>query len=459
MKKIIRGITRLVSMTACAAAVLCLVAVDISAKNYYGQANDYLQYGVGARSLAMGSAFSALVDDASAPYYNPAGLAFLDDYQMMTMHAPFFMNTSLNYFSCVYPMGPMGSVSFSDVMMISDKFEERDQFNNLLSSNRKIMNNTAIVSYGVSVLKGVAVGANIKLLQEKVFGTSGTAMGADIGVVYQPLSMVSIGLLVANLNEPSITLDREANSYGRNVKFGVAFKALDEKLILTSDINKLKDEKSYFTFGLEANPMEYISVRTGLNQYSEITYGIGFNMNPISIDYAYSPHDLGNLSRISMNFYWGNIYRARVKPVRRPEDSSKSIRLSGLRNELKFETKVPDFVVKHWDLEIRNSRKEIVNRLEGDSRPPEKIIWDAKDLSDRPVQKGKYTYVFNVLYKNDKKWKEKGVFVLDLSTPQEGAVEIKINGQEYPQFNEPPAGRQLEEVPVQEIPVDPEETE
>ena len=40
--------------------------------------NKWNPYGVGARALGMGEAFTAIADDASAVYYNPAGLAQMD---------------------------------------------------------------------------------------------------------------------------------------------------------------------------------------------------------------------------------------------------------------------------------------------------------------------------------------------------------------------------------------------
>ncbi len=55
----------------------------LRADNYYGMANDYLQYGAGARSLAMGGAYVALADEASGPYWNPAGLTQINEHQFL----------------------------------------------------------------------------------------------------------------------------------------------------------------------------------------------------------------------------------------------------------------------------------------------------------------------------------------------------------------------------------------
>src|SRR3990172_7768172 len=44
-----------------------------------GQAGEFLRWGVGAKALGMGRAFSSIADDASALYWNPAGMANFEE--------------------------------------------------------------------------------------------------------------------------------------------------------------------------------------------------------------------------------------------------------------------------------------------------------------------------------------------------------------------------------------------
>src|SRR5437868_2988434 len=50
-------------------------------------AAEVLTIGAGARPLAMGGAFVAAANDATAAYWNPSGLALVDDVEITTMHA------------------------------------------------------------------------------------------------------------------------------------------------------------------------------------------------------------------------------------------------------------------------------------------------------------------------------------------------------------------------------------
>lgn len=77
-------------------SVIALLSVSLllSAKGYSQfrkYSNEFLNIGAGARGLAMGNAQVASVDDATAGYWNPAGLANVQDDPTATlMHAEYF---------------------------------------------------------------------------------------------------------------------------------------------------------------------------------------------------------------------------------------------------------------------------------------------------------------------------------------------------------------------------------
>lgn len=74
---------------------LCVLAVCIGLSNsanaqFRKYSNEFLNIGVGARGLAMGSAQVASVNDGTSGYWNPAGLAFVEHPTINAMHAEYF---------------------------------------------------------------------------------------------------------------------------------------------------------------------------------------------------------------------------------------------------------------------------------------------------------------------------------------------------------------------------------
>ena len=402
-------------------------------KNYYGQPNDYLQYGIGARALAMGGAYVGLADEASAAYWNPAGLALMDEFEMSSMYASFFEGTSLNFISSAHPLGPkVGSFAIADVLLYSGGFEERDYLNTLISDDESIMHNTIIGSYGRKVGK-LCGGISLKLVQEKDIGYAGSGYGFDLGGMYQLCSAVRLGLIVANVVRPRVVLREEANVYKTNIKGGIAVESFKGKVIMTVDVNRLEGEKAYYCGGMEVSPWgRLVNFRFGLNHLSEMTYGLGISRGPVGIDYGYSGHEaLGDLHRVSLNLKWFNIYHSKAQPkLKKDKEGKEGFVLEGLHNEMQFEVGVPRFEVREWSLEVRDENEEVTRKIRGDHQPPKVIIWDMKDEAGRPVKEGLYKYKFKVIYKGDKEWEDEGKVEVKFSVPIQGEIEMELRGKE-----------------------------
>ena len=95
-----------------AAFLVFLASAPLFAGESGGQPGAFLQYGVGARALAMGGAFYAVADDATAAYWNPAGLAYLQRKEVTTMQAALYEQTSFNYMGYAHPTTTKGTYLF-----------------------------------------------------------------------------------------------------------------------------------------------------------------------------------------------------------------------------------------------------------------------------------------------------------------------------------------------------------
>jgi hypothetical protein len=411
------------------------------ADNYYGMANDYLQYGAGARSLAMGGAYVALADEASGPYWNPAALTQVEEHQFLSMYAPFFEQTNYNFLSYVHPLRRLGTLGISDVLLHSGGYKETRLVEGIIGTNRSIFKNAIIISYANKVRERISVGASLKLIHQRVMRYSGNGQGIDLGILYQPLDVLNIGLSLQNVLQPKVTLRDDPDVYEINLKAGVALRTFSKRLTVTTDINKLVDEKAYFCAGLEVSPwdkptapsLKRVDLRAGCNHLQTFTCGLGLKIKFFTVDYAFSSHDLGNLHKFALTFGWGNIYKASANPILKTENT---YGLDPLTNELEFSTDIPPITVKKWTLEIEDADEEVVKSFSGETRPPETIKWDVCDDMGRPVKKGDYSYKFTVVYKNDKQWVDQGEIKLQLFPQEEMPIEIRVNGEELTEGGE-----------------------
>src|SRR6185437_2420887 len=84
-------------------------AAPLFAASTGGQPDEFLSYGVGARSLGMGGAFVSVADDSSATYWNPAGLSQITRKEVSLMEATLFADTAYDYYAFVHPSQKGGS--------------------------------------------------------------------------------------------------------------------------------------------------------------------------------------------------------------------------------------------------------------------------------------------------------------------------------------------------------------
>ena len=77
----------------------------------------FLKIGVGSRSTAMGESFVAIANDASALYWNPAGLVQFDQDQVMFSHNQWVVDIYHDFFGAVYHLDAQNSFGVSFISL------------------------------------------------------------------------------------------------------------------------------------------------------------------------------------------------------------------------------------------------------------------------------------------------------------------------------------------------------
>lgn len=97
---------------------ITIIATGPAAATKY--AGEFLKSPVGPRAIGMGGAFIAVTDDATAPYWNPAGMVYLPYREVVAQHAEQFGSlVNHDYVTGVFPLGgPNGRQSAFGVSAI-----------------------------------------------------------------------------------------------------------------------------------------------------------------------------------------------------------------------------------------------------------------------------------------------------------------------------------------------------
>jgi hypothetical protein len=252
----------------------------------------------------MGGAFTAVADDATAAYWNPAGLVKIEHIEATFMYAAnMAVDRNLNYFAYTHWLG-MGGLGISWLNAGMDDFTKRDGDGNATGSG-DIGDNAIMFGYGIEA-GSLMLGATAKVLHQDIFGESETGFGLDLGGMFDITDNVSAGLVLRDLGSQYGSVD-----VPYNWRFGTAVRALDDGLIVAFDIDKVQNQDKFrihlgAEYGLEVYPDYYTYFRAGFGDVEKeaFTTGLGIRVPYVQFDYGYisEPNEevLGDNHRVSL---------------------------------------------------------------------------------------------------------------------------------------------------------------
>jgi hypothetical protein len=305
--------------------ILCISPSLFGAK----YAGEFLSLGVGAKALGMGGAFSAVADDASAGYWNPAGLFQLKTKQLLLVHSEVF-GSLLNhdFISYVIPRKKETSTSafgFNLMRLGGDGIKITQLSNPDLppgESNKPYVvdekshsDYVFSFSYSRKIKPKLALGGNAKLLYRDIAGEKAYGLGMDFGILAALYPGITLG---ANLMDATTTFLAYDNGtkesiyptlktgfrYSRNLKNSVFTFAFDSDFSFegrdyAAQLN-FEDFSADLHYGVEISYLQKVALRLGSDQ-GNFTYGLGLNTEKLGADIAFLNHDeLDKTYRISL---------------------------------------------------------------------------------------------------------------------------------------------------------------
>ncbi len=286
----------------------------------------------GAKATAMGAAFSAIADDATASYYNPGALGFFDHAEFSMIHAPWLRKLANDMYyefgGFVYPIaGGNGVIGGHIIYLTLGQIDAYGEGNVYFGSFRPF--DFAIdFAVGLKPKENLGVGAGVKfiysflapgniireVLHEPGQGGSAMSFAVDAGVLYKPaitkLDTIRLSAVLTNIG-PGLkyTENGEVDPLPRTLRLGIAYKrefAGVHSITISADINKVlvgitNDvrtkgmgyvvDEAFKHVGIEYGLMDIVFVRAGYFLDKEgkregPTFGGGLKFKSFKFDIA-----------------------------------------------------------------------------------------------------------------------------------------------------------------------------
>jgi len=181
--------------------------------------------------------------------------------------------------------------------------------------NRLYRENILKGAFSYRLIEKAAVGASLNCYQLNIerYG-SAAGMGLDLGLLGKPVEWLSLGMMAANVNRP--TIGQNGEEISQSLSLGVAVEPSD-KITLSVELYCQRDWPSQVRIGQEYRYRNLLALRAGFcDRPNAASLGFGVIYKNLRLDYAVRTHtDLGLSHCLSLNYIIQRIF-ARHEEIR-----------------------------------------------------------------------------------------------------------------------------------------------
>ncbi len=244
-----------------------------------GQPGEFMRWGVGARSLGMGRAYTSLASGCDAIIWNPAGLGGVEKWQVSFMHAIGYENSRLDYLGFMMPIGKIGKFGIGWLNMGVNEFDGRDDYNQP-TGDFSFANSAYMLAYGKWFWHNrFKLGLSTQFNQQKMDAQSASGwIGFNIGLLSKNLMRkLKLGLSINNIGAQEVAGDE----YPMVVRTGLNYMIM-RNFIISADLDFISGRDIFPRIGAEYRWGRALILRSGYDG-NELTFGLGYDFGALNL--------------------------------------------------------------------------------------------------------------------------------------------------------------------------------
>jgi len=303
-------------------------------------AGQFLKIGVGARALAMGSAFSSVSGDAASLYWNPAGLSRLKKNEIILDHQDWVLDVDLDFVGASFRT-PFGTIGAAVSAMYMGEMEVTTTHNPEGTGEKfSIGSMMGQLTFSKLLTDRFSFGISTKYIQETIYNSKATGLAIDLGTLYHTqIDGLNMGMSISNYGtkmkmegrdlllqtEIDPSLESDPTNINANFqtdqfelplifRFGLSYTKLLPRgfdLLIAADALHPNDNSESINLGSELAYKDFLFVRSGVanlfqkDRISKESLGFGIKLRIANalylIDYSYQDMGpLGNPKKVTL---------------------------------------------------------------------------------------------------------------------------------------------------------------
>ncbi len=291
--------------------ILILSFTSVFAQSAGNSGLSFLKMGSGARNIAMGDAGTAVANDVTAIFYNPANLVNSSQNEIMLMHNAWIQGITSNVLGVktdIFGLPVAAGFNVTNVGNIEVRTRPTDTPDATFTANFFC----GSISTAFHTFDNISFGITAKYIYEGIYTDEASGIGFDFGLNYETpiegLTAVAVLKNVGSMNK----LKNEATKLPTEFRIGPAyhfyFAHNTFEMTTAAELQKYTPTNDvHFNFGAELVYNDMFALRAGYqtNYISKnFTAGVGIMWGTLSFDYAFQPftEGLGTANIFSLQF-------------------------------------------------------------------------------------------------------------------------------------------------------------
>jgi len=305
----------------------------------------FLSTNIGSRAVGMGSAFTALANDGSAMYWNPAGIGFNHLRNVYVNHSDWIADITFDYFSLSLPLNKNRFLGINVTSVTMGEMEVTRYGNEDTGETFSASDNAFGLTYALNLTDRFSIGFNGKYIQQTIANNHANGLALDLGTLFDTPYGFRLGTSISNFgpkmkmtgDDLLVAVDVDESIHGNNESV-TGFLATDEfdlplvlrvgisddlnfgkivRMTWALDTNSPNDNTSYINAGMEVGFFDDLfKLRAGLNSLllddREREFSLGFGIKSptfikqqFQINYSFEALKyLGDTHQVSFGFLY-----------------------------------------------------------------------------------------------------------------------------------------------------------
>ena len=335
--------------------ILLYCSLPVFAQDGDGGTEDNMSIlGFGARPLGMGKAFTALADDPTAVYWNPAALEDITQQSATFYHSSLWGGASYDFLGYARPTIGLGTFGIGIARIGVDDIQQTDASEQVLNNTFSNSEYQIFASYARRIPWDINLtpGITLRMFHRSWSGLitdgdlSDTGFGIDLGFMYRPewlgtpwLQDWAFGMKIQNFLAPSIKEGNISEDFPTTIKLGmmkiVRF-AGGEFVNVLMDLDFSEKRSARVHFGTEYRVRDYGELRLGYTT-GGFTFGAGVEYMNFRFDYSFGSSAYSDVMpgvhRISLSYNFGETREELYVLAEQQRREEEALLLAQLREE------------------------------------------------------------------------------------------------------------------------------